>query len=495
MRGQGSNARNIPVTVVSLVGLGPRRRGCVQTIGKGCSNCSKPLRLQMAALRLHQVRCILQRSVRQQQLCHESSTFPSPVIRVTPNPSLFDQKVLITVDGLPSRAKVTLQASVHHSWRREDVVFVSYGHYVAREGGRVDLDKDPSLGGSFTGVEPMGLFWSLAAVPGHPPNIRLMWKDVNKPCDIQLTVFSDHITPDERSVSRAAVEPTPLCTTTASRFIKAADVRRIEIREGRVRGTLFLPPGDGPFPGVIDMFGTAGGIIETRAALLASHGFAALSLAFFRYLDLPPVLDKIQLDYFEEAVEWLSSQTVVRPGGIGIVGVSAGATIATATAWLCPKVKAVVGINGPPFAFITDMYRNGKLLRKARLMDYSLLEQTEYGAIVKQCLSYDTSDLLPVWETSVHLLLLMSDDDQLNDPKWAEHFQTMYPEDKRHLIELVRYPGAGHLLEPPYAPHCYVCLNTGAGLDCVWGGQPKLHAAAQEKAWAKTITFLHTNLP
>ena len=47
------------------------------------------------------------------------------------------------------------------------------------------------------------------------------------------------------------------------------------------------------------MFGAAGGIMEIRAALLASHGFATLALAFFRLDDLPKTLEDIQFDYFE----------------------------------------------------------------------------------------------------------------------------------------------------------------------------------------------------
>ena len=56
--------------------------------------------------------------------------------------------------------------------------------------------------------------------------------------------------------------------------------------------------GDGPFPGVIDMFGNAGGLMEFRSALLASHGFATLSLPYFNYEDLPKDL-KFDLEYFE----------------------------------------------------------------------------------------------------------------------------------------------------------------------------------------------------
>jgi hypothetical protein len=38
-----------------------------------------------------------------------------------------------------------------------------------------------------------------------------------------------------------------------------------------------------------------------------------------------------------------------------------------------------------------------------------------------------------------------------------------YPADKKHQIEMVKYPGAGHLLEPPYNPHCKGCINPTFG--------------------------------
>ena len=60
-------------------------------------------------------------------------------------------------------------------------------------------------------------------------------------------------------------------------------------QHGRVRGTLFLPPGEGPFPSVIKLYGGIhrGQVIEDKAALLASRGFVSLSLAFFGVSDLP----------------------------------------------------------------------------------------------------------------------------------------------------------------------------------------------------------------
>ena len=56
--------------------------------------------------------------------------------------------------------------------------------------------------------------------------------------------------------------------------------------------------GPGPFPGVIDIFGTAGGLNEHKASLLASRGFATLALAYFSYKTLPKHLSDVPLDYF-----------------------------------------------------------------------------------------------------------------------------------------------------------------------------------------------------
>ena len=46
------------------------------------------------------------------------------------------------------------------------------------------------------------------------------------------------------------------------------------------------------------MFGTTGGLIEFRAALLASHGYVTLALAYALYDDLPN-FSNLELDYFD----------------------------------------------------------------------------------------------------------------------------------------------------------------------------------------------------
>ena len=47
------------------------------------------------------------------------------------------------------------------------------------------------------------------------------------------------------------------------------------------------------------------------------------------------------------------------------------------------------------------------------------------------------------------------DDLQIN-PKYAQYFYDHWPEALKDNVSLVKYPGAGHLIEPPYSPLCRV---------------------------------------
>lgn len=70
--------------------------------------------------------------------------------------------------------------------------------------------------------------------------------------------------------------------------------------------------GPGPFPGLIDLYGSGGGLIEYRASLLASRGFVTLALAYMSFEDIPAMPKILELSYFEEAVNFLRKQQQVR---------------------------------------------------------------------------------------------------------------------------------------------------------------------------------------
>ena len=160
-------------------------------------------------------------------------------VSVEPLSSLIDDKVRIRASGLQPEQNVTLEARIVGD---KGEVFESHAHFIADKDGEVDVCRDSPLGGSYSGVSPMGLLWSMKPAPGQRKGIRLMKSDVTKPYNIVLNCFNDHVIPNESSLQ-------PLSRVTFEKWYMAEGVKRIPVREGRIRGALFIPPGDGRFPG------------------------------------------------------------------------------------------------------------------------------------------------------------------------------------------------------------------------------------------------------
>ena len=164
-------------------------------------------------------------------------------ISVEPKSGLVDDKVKILVNGLESKQNVTLQARIASE---KGEVFESYAHYIADKDGGVDVSCDSSLGGFYRGVQPMGLLWSMTPAPGQRKGLRLVKRDVTKPFEVELKCFDNHISPNEESQS-------PLSSVTFAQWFMANGVKRIVLDEQRFHGMLFIPPGEGPFPGLVKL--------------------------------------------------------------------------------------------------------------------------------------------------------------------------------------------------------------------------------------------------
>ncbi|XP_014665906.1 PREDICTED: acyl-coenzyme A amino acid N-acyltransferase 2-like [Priapulus caudatus] len=174
------------------------------------------------------------------------------IIQAIPQKALVDDVVKIVVNHLNPNQQVTVGAHL----QEDKIKFGSYAHFKADGNGLVDLSLHPSIGGSYTDVMPMGLFCSLVPMPGQKKGLRLIKKDVTTPLTFDLRVYDgihhiddiDHTTPI-------------LAFTSIERSYLAKGVSVQEINHGNIRGRLFLPEGTGPFPGVIDMFGSVGNIV------------------------------------------------------------------------------------------------------------------------------------------------------------------------------------------------------------------------------------------
>ncbi|XP_071463791.1 acyl-coenzyme A thioesterase 2, mitochondrial-like isoform X2 [Marmota flaviventris] len=242
----------------------------------------------------------------------------------------WDEPLHIAVRGLAPQQPVTLRASLRDE---KGALFRTNARYRADAEGKLDLERAPALGGSFAGLEPMGLIW---AMEPDKPFWRLVKRDVQTPFVVELEVLDGHEPDVGQQLARALHE----------RHFMLPGVRRVPVREGRVRATLFLPPEPGPYPGIVDLFGLGGGLLEYRASLLAGKGFAVMALAYYGYDDLPRSLETVHLEYFEEAVNYLLHHPEVKGPGIGLLGNSKGGELCLAISSFLKGITAAVIING-----------------------------------------------------------------------------------------------------------------------------------------------------
>ncbi|XP_075041748.1 acyl-coenzyme A amino acid N-acyltransferase 1-like [Mixophyes fleayi] len=410
-------------------------------------------------------------------------------LAVTPESSLVDEPVKIQAWGLPSQELITLRA-----WLKDEKgqIFYSRAFYTTDTEGKLNLETSPAIGGDFHGVYPMGLFWSLKPTI---PFSRLIKRDVmGSPFHIHLELYSG-------MMLSPLSEETPVVSKVVERWYVTPRVQRLQIREGRIRGTLFLPPGEGPFPGVIDMFGGIGGLLEFRSSLLASRGFASLALAYFAYDDLPIYLPHVDLTYFEEAAQFLQSHPKVSGAGVGVIGICKGAEMALAMATYLPQVLATVcingtnAVNGNTFSY-GDLFLNGIPYQAERFLVTDTGALTLTNAMKDPRKPEHQDSVFPVEKARGSILFLVGDKDQNYDSLFfAKEAMARAEKYGKKDVYMQCYPGAGHLLEPPGSPFCPVSQSPFFPLPLTWGGELLAHCRAQEISWREMQDFLRKHIP
>ncbi|XP_049626368.1 acyl-coenzyme A thioesterase 6-like isoform X2 [Suncus etruscus] len=398
--------------------------------------------------------------------------------------SLWDEPVRIRAWGLSPGQRVTLRASLRDE---KDALFRAHARYCADAGGRLDLARSPALGGSFAGLEPMGLLWALEP---EKPMLRLVKRDVQKPFVVELEVLDGHDPEPGHPLGRAVHE----------RHFLGPGVRREPVRAGRVRDTLFLPPGAGPFPGIIDLFGSGGGLCEYRASLLAGHGFAVLALAYFRFEDLPKQLDILNLDYFEEAVDFMLQHPEVKGPSVGLVGFSKGGDLCLSMASFLKGITAIVLINACVANTLASLHYKdmiipdlGMDLEKKRVTESGLLNFVDvWNNPLKE--PYCQS-VIPLEKAQGPFLFIVGLDDQ----SWKSEFYAHIASERlqahgKNKPQIIFYPGTGHCIDPPYFPPSLASVHSVLGEAVFYGGEPKAHSRAQVDAWQQIQTFFHKHL-
>jgi dienelactone hydrolase len=231
---------------------------------------------------------------------------------------LVDEPVGLVVAGARPRSAVAVRATVEAT----GAVHQAMAAFDADEAGLVDTARQASLAGSYTGVDPFGLWWS-----GQPVGPS------SRPPSAPLTARVRATTADGKAEA------------VLQRRWLAPGATLASVREPGVCGLFARPAGDGPFPAVVCFAGSSGGLAAAAAwaPMLASHGFAALAIAYFGVPGLPQALAGIEIEVVERAAAWLLGRADVAGDRVTVLGMSRGSELALlAGALLDQLVGAVV---------------------------------------------------------------------------------------------------------------------------------------------------------
>lgn len=414
-----------------------------------------------------------------------------------PETCLVDKTIVIRVLDLQPGERVSLKL-----WSSFDhIILLSTANFTADSNGVVDLGSQAPDSGSYDGVDAMGLFWSRAPVGGE------MAKGFERMSSDPLTA----------TLVAEAKDGGASISHSIRRVYLGPGVVSRELRENGLVGKMFEPAQPGPHRAVLVVGGSNGGLAwsQEMAALLASHGYAALALAYFAAEGLPPTLDRIPLEYFETALAWLSAQTSVVADSIGVVGVSRGGELALLLGATYPKIRAVVayapsGILWPayPESGYGAWTLNGHEIPCARTLTYEQWDKAlaagearsdsfDWYFIPLRDASYADRAAIRVERINGPVLMITGIDDKL----WPSTELTEFAVERfkrqgfRHRVEHLAYASAGHSIAWPNGPTTMLkSRHPVSGEEMDMGGTPKGTARARQDSWPKMLAFLDSAL-
>jgi dienelactone hydrolase len=404
-----------------------------------------------------------------------------------PVDALMDAVIDVRISGLRPGQRVLVRASMPDSTER---VWRAEAEFVANRRGEVSTTRDSAVAGSYVGIQPMGLATSMD-LPEQPG-------------------AATYTSPSLDGVPMTFVLVTngrPVDSLTVVRRFRAPGVRAVAVREpGGPAGTMFSPARSGRSPAILVLGGSEGGnsAIDV-AALLASRGYVALSLAYFGADSLPREIDEIPLEYFTNAMSYLGAQPQVDSTRIALFGTSKGAEAALLVGTQDPRVRAVVAyapssvvwscicanatrsswsIAGvgvpsvPPGRDPSVVVSAGQPQRPAAHYRYRMQQRAAVEAAT-----------IPVERIGGPVMLIAGEADELwPSGEMARQIQVRLAASPRRTGDATFvYPGAGHRIGKAYLPAGSTRVASGR-LET--GGTPAANAAAQADAWPRALDFL-----
>jgi len=420
-------------------------------------------------------------------------------LTVEPADGLVDEPRRITLTGLTPDQLVAISA---RTIRGGDARWMSQATFMADENGTVDLTRDAPVGGDYAEVAPMGLIWS--QLPDDGKSADMFPDDVMAPLRTVLTAETD-----EGETTEAEL---------LQRFA-ASGVERREIRDEGLVGTLFTPAGEGPHPVVIVLYGSGGGINEPRAAMLASRGYQAFALAYFKAPGLSPYITETPLEYLETGLRWAHRELSPKNGFVAVSGQSRGGELSLLLGATYPDlVSAVIayvpgamvhgaqgagdpargGWQGVTWTMggvpLEHLWNNNKAVNwhpwggdapptRHHSVFFEGLKDRELAARAR----------IPVERINGPVLLISGRDDKA----WPSSLyskmvvSTLRRHNHPHPVRHLDFDDAGHAINLPIVPSTQITrIHPVSKVPYTNGGTPSGNARANDGSWEGMLAFL-----
>ena len=269
--------------------------------------------------------------------------------------------------------------------------------------------------------------------------------------------------------------------TTIRRRWSAAGVQHAAVRHG-LYGEVFDPPGSARRAAALVIGGSEGGLSTAgEAALLASHGYPALALAYFREPGLPATLKDVPLEYFARALRRLRARPDVDPRRVAVIGASRGGGGALLIGATYPRLVHGVVASCPA---TSSKCRPTGVRRRGRCTEGRVAHVA--AADFRNPDPSDASGALIRAERIAGPILTVSGGDDALWPSSA--FATVLHQrlDARHFAhphQDLQFADAGHLVGSAVP-------DLPAAAVPEYGGSPRADAAGRAAAWPRILDFM-----
>jgi dienelactone hydrolase len=436
---------------------------------------------------------------------------------ISPARAFIDDELNIRILGLKALETMPIRASTEDDDKR---VWSSHATFSADSSGVVDVTSQEPLSGTYRGLSPMGLLWSMSLEDVQ---------ETGRATFVKKNVTANKVTLEVRSAERVVAatyfERDYLAHGTQTRDLQMPG--ESATNSAHTVGRLFLPPGakaGDRLPVVVTLSGSGGGFDLDKAALIARHGFAAFALAYFGTPPLPTWLHHIPLEHFEAAFGWLSAQPEVDARRLGLLAVSRGAELALLLGTRFPEIRAVAAYapssvvwaaggrdketgelpaswthGGKAIPFVPLPLRQF-IFRSAipvALLKRPVMFRDLFRAGLRNSKAASAA-AIPVERIHGAIMLISSGDDHL----WPaeEMSEAIVARLKKHgfahRVEHLHYPKAGHMLRYPYLPTTARDSRNPhlRNARYSFGGTAAADAEAQADSWYRAIAFLKSSL-